>query len=35
MEKDGVLNNTDAKDLVLWKMSSEGLANGLQPTSYS
>jgi Crinkler effector protein N-terminal domain len=25
--KNGVLSNTDAKDLVLWKVSSEGLAD--------
>jgi hypothetical protein len=24
--KNGVLSNTDAKDLMLWKVSSEGLA---------
>jgi len=34
-EKNGVLRGTDASDLVLWKVSSEGLANILQLTSYS
>ena len=35
MAKNGVLRGTDAKDLVLWKVSSEGLANISQLTSYS
>jgi hypothetical protein len=33
--KNGVLSNTDAKDLVLWKVSSEGLTDSSQLTSYS
>ena len=33
--KNGVLRDTDAPDLVLWKVSSEWLANNAQLTSYS
>jgi Crinkler effector protein N-terminal domain len=33
--KNGILSGTDAKDLVLWKVSTELLADSSQLTSYS
>jgi hypothetical protein len=33
--KNGVLSGTDAKDLVLWKVSTERLADSSQLTFYS